>query len=82
MWKAKDAAIYLVIALTTRGSTQKLGATQTNSLINLMDFYASSVLPELQNASSGQAPLDRLELPTRCPAVAAAGTLPHRRAAS
>ena len=31
-WKAKDAAVYLVIALTIRGTTAKLGATQTNAL--------------------------------------------------
>ena len=55
MWKAKDAAVYIVIALTMRGSTAKLGATQTNSLVNLMDFYASTVLPELQSAASGGA---------------------------
>ena len=53
MWKAKDAAVYLVIALTIRGTTAKLGATQTNNLINLMDFYTSTVLPELQAASAG-----------------------------
>ena len=53
MWKAKDAAVYLVIALTIRGTTAKLGATQTNSLVNLMDFYNSTVLPELQAASAG-----------------------------
>ena len=55
-WKAKDAAVYLVIALTMRGSTAKLGATQTNSLVNLMDFYNSSVLPELQAAAAGSKP--------------------------
>ena len=43
MWKAKDAAVYLVIALTLRGSTAKLGATQTNQAVNLMDFYNSAV---------------------------------------
>jgi len=52
-WKAKDAAVFLVIALTIRGGTTKLGATQTNSLVNLMDFYTSTVLPELQAASAG-----------------------------
>lgn len=53
-WKLKDAAVYLVIALTIRGTTAKLGATQTNSLVNLMDFYAATVLPELQAAGAGQ----------------------------
>ena len=50
-WKAKDAAIYIVIALTVKGGTSKLGATQTNSLVNLMDFFSSHVLPELQAAA-------------------------------
>ena len=51
-WKAKDAAIYLVIALTLKGSTSRLGATQTNSLVNLADFCQSHVLPELQAAAT------------------------------
>lgn len=51
--QAKDAAVYLVIALTLRGSTAKLGATQTNQLVNLGDFFTASVLPELQAGSAG-----------------------------
>lgn len=69
-WKAADAAIYIVIALSVKvslpgdglhvphhalcfgpgaqGATQKLGATQTNHLVNLPTFFAESVLPELQ----------------------------------
>ena len=42
-----------MIALSVKGATQKLGATQTNQLINLQDFFASSVLPELQAAAAG-----------------------------
>ena len=52
-WKAKDAAIYLVIALTLKGSTSRLGATQTNALVNLGEFFTSHVLPELSAASGG-----------------------------
>ena len=55
-WKAKDAAIYLVIALTLKGSTSRLGATQTNSLVNLADFCQSHVLPELQAANPNPNP--------------------------
>ena len=51
-WKSKDVAIYLVIALTLKGGTAKLGATRTNQLVNLMDFYGQHVLPELQVAAS------------------------------
>ncbi|KAH7622261.1 putative Exportin-2 [Nannochloris sp. 'desiccata'] len=46
-WRAKDAAIYLVSALAVKGRTAAAGATSTNSLVNLQDFYASHVAPEL-----------------------------------
>ena len=56
MWKAKDAAVYLVIALTIRGTTAKLGATQTNQLVNLMDFYNATVLPGCRRRPRAAAP--------------------------
>lgn len=46
-WKQKDCAIYLVIALTVRGKTEARGATVTNELVNVADFFASHLLPEL-----------------------------------
>lgn len=42
-WKAKDCAIYLVVALTVRGRTAAQGATTTNQLVNTGDFYNSQV---------------------------------------
>lgn len=47
-WKAKDCAIYLVMALTVRGKTAAQGATTTNQLVNVLDFFNQHVLPELQ----------------------------------
>ena len=38
-WRAKDCAIYLVTALTVRGKTAAAGATTTNTLVNLQDFF-------------------------------------------
>lgn len=38
-WRAKDCAIYLVMALTVRGKTGASGATTTNELVNLQDFF-------------------------------------------
>lgn len=38
-WRAKDCAIYLVTALTVRGKTAAAGATATNTLVNLQDFF-------------------------------------------
>lgn len=46
-WRAKDAAIYLVSALAVRGRTAAAGATSTNELVNLQEFYAAHVAPEL-----------------------------------
>ncbi len=51
-WKAKDVATYLVIALTTRASTSTRGATQTNALVDIGDFFAKHVQPELQAAAA------------------------------
>lgn len=46
-WRAKDAALYLVTSLTSRGQTQKHGITQASSLVSLPDFTAQHILPEL-----------------------------------
>lgn len=54
-WRAKDAAIYLVSALTARGKTAAAGATSTNQLVNLPDFYAAHVAPELAAAADPDA---------------------------
>lgn len=42
-WKAKDCAMYLVVALTVRGRTAAQGATNTNQLVNIGDFYSQQV---------------------------------------
>ena len=56
-WKAKDCAIYLVVALTVRGKTAKDGATSTNQLVNIADFFAQHVQPELQSADLEAVPV-------------------------
>lgn len=47
-WKAKDAALYLVTSLASRGQTQKHGITQTSTLVSLPDFCGQHIMPELQ----------------------------------
>ena len=49
-WKAKDAAIYLVMALTVRSKSLVKGATETNDLVNIIDFFNQHIAPELQAA--------------------------------
>ena len=48
-WLKKDTCIFLVLALASKGETQKFGITKTSSFISIPAFYASSILPELQN---------------------------------
>lgn len=42
-WKAKDAAMYLVTALAVRGKTAGEGATATNQLFDVADFFQGQV---------------------------------------
>mmetsp|Transcript_18430 Transcript_18430/g.59977 ORF Transcript_18430/g.59977 Transcript_18430/m.59977 type:complete len:964 (-) Transcript_18430:689-3580(-) len=49
-WKQKDCAIYLVISLVGRGITAAKGATGTNELVNVSDFFMSHIAPELGSA--------------------------------
>lgn len=56
-WKAKDTACYLVTALAVRGKTAAAGATTTNALVNLQDFYGQQVAPELQAANVNERPI-------------------------
>ena len=50
-WQAKDAAIYLVTALAAKTKTVTAGATTTNELVNLQEFYGVHIAPELANAN-------------------------------
>lgn len=56
-WKAKDCAMFLVVALTVRGKTAKDGATSTNALVNIGDFFTQHVQPELTNADIEAVPV-------------------------
>lgn len=47
-WRNKDAAMYLVTSLVSRGATQKHGVTQTSQLVSLPQFCQQHVLVELQ----------------------------------
>ena len=50
-WRAKDAAIYLVTALTVKRSATSVGATATNQLVNIVDFFNNFLLVDLQSDS-------------------------------
>ena len=56
-WKAKDCAIYLVVALTVKGKTAAQGATTTNELVGIPDFFNQHIMPELQSANLDERPV-------------------------
>ncbi|KAJ6591750.1 CAS/CSE protein [Mycena vulgaris] len=47
-WKAKDGAVYLMMAVATRGSTSQLGVTSTNALVDVVQFFSSNVFGDLE----------------------------------
>ncbi|KAI0563099.1 Importin-beta [Gracilaria domingensis] len=46
-WYNQDAALYIVTALGWRSGTATEGATETSSMINVMEFFENFVLPQL-----------------------------------
>lgn len=50
-WRSKDAALYLVTSLVSRGSTQKHGVTQTTQLVSIPQFFQDQILPELKRTN-------------------------------
>lgn len=51
-WYKQDAALYIVTALGWRSGTATEGATETSSLINVMQFFESFVLPRLVESAN------------------------------
>lgn len=47
-WHSKDAALYLVISLVSRGATQRHGVTQTSQLVSVPQFCQQHVLQEIE----------------------------------
>eukprot|EP00299_Pterocystis_sp_00344_P016813 c8434_g1_i1.p1 GENE.c8434_g1_i1~~c8434_g1_i1.p1 ORF type:complete len:807 (-),score=232.52 c8434_g1_i1:83-2503(-) len=47
--RAKDACMHLVTAITAKETTGAAGATQTNQLVNILDFFRTQVIPELKS---------------------------------
>lgn len=82
-WRSKDAALYLVLAVAVKGRTGEKGATSTNKLVNVDDFFTQQVLPELQDPNVDARPIlkaDALKFVTvfrsHLPPAAAVALLP------
>lgn len=65
-WRMHDTAIYVVTALGWKSGTLAGGATETSSLINVVDFFNSFVMPQLnrsgENASNLETPIFTADL--------------------
>ena len=52
-WKAKDAAVTLVVALLVKSKSASRGATELNELgLNVVDFFNTQIAPELARAAA------------------------------
>ncbi|KAL4708636.1 hypothetical protein ACJJTC_008162 [Scirpophaga incertulas] len=56
-WRGKDAAMYLVTSLASRGSTQASGVTKASPLVDINQFAANHVVPELQRPDINELPV-------------------------
>ncbi|KAK4885834.1 hypothetical protein RN001_002105 [Aquatica leii] len=56
-WRSKDAAIYLVTSLVSRGSTQRHGVTQTSQLVSIPQFCQQHILNELERQNIDELPV-------------------------
>ncbi|KAL3287433.1 hypothetical protein HHI36_001904 [Cryptolaemus montrouzieri] len=56
-WRSKDAALYLVTSLVSRGSTQKMGVTQTSQLVSIPQFFQQHIIPELEDTNVNELPV-------------------------
>ncbi|XP_014669612.1 PREDICTED: exportin-2-like [Priapulus caudatus] len=56
-WKCKDTAIFLVTSVAAKAQTAKHGITQTSELVNVADFFTSTIAPELQSENIDQYPV-------------------------
>ncbi|XP_015789619.1 exportin-2 [Tetranychus urticae] len=56
-WKNKDAAIYLVTALSVKGSTVRTGTTQTSELVNIVEFYTNVIKQDLDDTNPDYPPV-------------------------
>lgn len=57
-WRKRDTAIYVVTALGWKRGTAAGGATETSELIDVVEFFANFVMPELNKCSANPGQLE------------------------
>jgi exportin-2 (importin alpha re-exporter) len=56
-WRAKDAALHLVLAVAVKSSSSVAGAGELNPHVNLLSIFDTHVLPEVQDANINARPI-------------------------
>ncbi|CAF0704688.1 unnamed protein product [Brachionus calyciflorus] len=56
-WRQKDVVLFLVTTLASKGQTKKHGATKTSELIDVIQFYESTILPDLADQDVNNFPV-------------------------
>ncbi|KAG5519281.1 hypothetical protein PMAC_001906 [Pneumocystis sp. 'macacae'] len=49
-WEAKNTAIYLFFSIAIKGTVNKLGATSTYSIVNIVDFFSQNIIQDLNTS--------------------------------
>ena len=56
-WKMKDVAIHLMLGIAIRAESAQFGVSQVNDGVNIMEFFSSQILTELQEADMSVRPM-------------------------
>lgn len=56
-WKMKDAAIHLMLGISIRAESAQFGVSQVNEGVNVMDFFSTHILTELQETDMNVRPM-------------------------
>lgn len=56
-WRAKDAALHLVLAVSVRNASSAAGAGELNPNINILSIFDSHILPEIQDEDVNARPI-------------------------
>jgi exportin-2 (importin alpha re-exporter) len=56
-WKMKDVAIHLMLGIAIRAESAQFGVSQVNDGVNVMEFFSSHILTELQETDMSVRPM-------------------------
>ena len=56
-WKMKDCSVHLMLGIAIRAESSQFGVSQLNDGVNIMDFFSSHILTELQEPNMNVRPM-------------------------